>query len=143
MGRQTSSGVGDGHELLAEFFGQSFERTLFGLQDLGVVVGQSLLDVVVALDHDAPVLGGEFTCEGHGGDEPAASGCHASIEAAEGDVVAAHQGLRHHAEQLARAIAPAFSVTFALAAVVVARSQAGPRGEVLWATWSDRCRPRR
>ena len=57
-----SSGVGNGHELLPELLGQSFESTLFGLQDLSVVVGQALLDIVVALDHDAPVPGGEPAC---------------------------------------------------------------------------------
>lgn len=70
MERARSSRVGDGHELLPEFFGQAFEGALFGLQDLGVVVGQALLDIVVALDHDAPIPSGEFASQRHGGDEP-------------------------------------------------------------------------
>ncbi len=41
MRRRDSNGVGDRHQLLAEFVGQAFERTLFGLQDLGVVARQA------------------------------------------------------------------------------------------------------
>ena len=127
-----SGGAGDGHELLPELLCQSVESALFGLQDLGVVVGQALLDVVVAFDHDAPVPGGEFASQRHGGDEPTAPGGHAPIKATQGDVFAAHQRLRHHAKELTRAIAPALGPSaFALAAVVAARGQSGPRGEVL------------
>ena len=38
MSPQTSSSLGDGHELMSEFLGQPFAGALLGLQDLGVVV---------------------------------------------------------------------------------------------------------
>ena len=41
MGERASNELGDGHELLPELLGQSFESSLFGLQDLRVVVGHT------------------------------------------------------------------------------------------------------
>jgi hypothetical protein len=55
-------GMGDGNELLAEFFGEPLEGALFTLQDLRFVVGKALFDVIIALDHGAPESGGELAC---------------------------------------------------------------------------------
>ena len=114
-----SGGLDDGDELLSEFLGETLECSLFGLKNLCFVVGNALLDEVVALDHDAPKPGGEFARQSHSRDQASASGAHAPIEAAQGDVFAAREALRHHAEQPASTIATALDATLALAGGVI------------------------
>ena len=81
----------DWDELLAELFGKSAEEALPGLEELGLIVGETLFDVIHALDHDAPEEDGELMGQGLVGDEAAAARGHPPVIAAEGDVFAARR----------------------------------------------------
>ena len=63
--------------MLAELFGETAEETLPGLEDLGLVVGEPLLDIIHAFDHDAPVKFGEFAGGGDDGHGSPAGGAQA------------------------------------------------------------------
>ena len=45
--------------MLAELFGELAEEALPGFEDLGLIVGETLFDVIHAFDHDAPEEDGE------------------------------------------------------------------------------------
>ena len=57
--------------MLAELFGELAEEALPGFEDLGLIVGEPLFDVIHALDHDAPEEDGELVRQGLVGDEAA------------------------------------------------------------------------
>src|SRR5205807_7186957 len=61
------------HKLLAELSGETTESALFGLQHLSLVLGESMFDVVGALDHHAPEEDGELARQGDIGDQATAS----------------------------------------------------------------------
>ncbi|WP_395713973.1 hypothetical protein [Reyranella sp.] len=46
--------------MLTELFGETAEEALPGLKDLGLVVGETLFDIIHAFDHDAPEEDGEL-----------------------------------------------------------------------------------
>ena len=120
------------HELLTELPRESAQRSLLGLEHLGFVLLETELDVVHALDHDAPEQGGEFARQRDVGDEAAATRGHAPVEAAQGDVLAARQASRDHAEEPSGAVAAALGRTLALAALMAAGRQSHPGGEVFF-----------
>ena len=76
-------GCGHWDELLAELAGESAQRSLLGLEHLGFVLLQAVLDVVDALDHDAPEQRSALTSERLVGDQAAATCCHANHRAVE------------------------------------------------------------
>ena len=125
---------GGGHwdELLAELAGESAQRSLLGLEHLGFVLLQAVLDVVDALDHDAPEQRSEVASERLVGDQAAATCCHAAVEAAQRDIFAARQAHRHHAEESSGTIAASLDRPVSLATLVAAGRKSGPGGEVLF-----------
>lgn len=119
--------------MAAKLLGQTLQGELFCAQDARLVVGQAAFDEVEPLDHGAPEHDGELASQGLGREQAAAARGHAAIEAAEGDVLAAHETARHQTEDLSGAIASALDAPFSFAAVVTAGRQAGPRSEVFFA----------
>src|SRR6185436_2760462 len=104
--------------------GELAEEALPGLENLGLIVGEPLFDIIDAFDHDAPEEDGELVRQGLVGDQAAAARRHPSVIAAEGDVFAARQGAGHHTEDLPGAVAAALDRSSAFAALGAARGEA-------------------
>src|SRR5947207_15152500 len=92
-----------------------------------------MFDVVGALDHHAPEEDGELARQGDIGDQATASRRHAAVEATQGNVLAAGQSARHYTEYAPSAITLTFDRTLALTALVPARRESCPRGQVFLA----------
>src|SRR4030095_14088581 len=90
------------------------------------------LDIVHAVDHNAQEQGGELAGQRDVGDEAAATRRHAPVEAAQGDVLAARQASRDHAEEPPGAVAASLGRALALAALVAAGRESHPGSEVLF-----------
>src|ERR1700682_2953324 len=125
-------GGGDWDKLRAKVAGEPAQRSLLCLEHLGFVLLQAVLDVVEALDHDAPEQHGELASQRFVGDQAAATCRHSTVEAAQGDVFASSQAHCHHAKEAPGTIAAALDRPMALAAFVTPWSKSGPRGEVLF-----------
>src|SRR5450631_1397711 len=125
---------GGGHwdKLLAKLAGEPAQRSLLCLEHLGFVLLQAVLDIVDALDHDAPEERGELASQRFVGDQAPATCGHASVEAAQGDVFATSQAQCHHAEEASGTIAASLDRPVSLATLVTAGSQSGPGREVLF-----------
>src|SRR5438552_11964666 len=120
------------HKLLAELSGETTESALFGLQHLSLVLGEAMFDVVGALDHHAPEEDGELARQGDIGDHATASRIHAAVDATQSNVLAAGQSARHDTEHAPGAITLTFDRTLALTALVAARRESCPCGEVFF-----------
>src|SRR5258705_7020901 len=92
------------YKSLAKFFGESTQGALFGLEHAGLIMREPVFDVVDAFDHDAPEQDRELTRQSDVGDQACAAGSQAAVEATQGDVLAAGEGARHHAEEASGAI---------------------------------------